>query len=137
MKVVIATIADCANISDLGKMNIMGVFRNIFSPVAPCRHLQFYVAIILRPDADQKGTEHFIQLVLRDADSKPIGQFDELSFTVPNAPAGVTPEVNLVIAMNQIQFPRFGDYFIDILIDRSRLHSIDLTVQPIINRIEG
>ena len=100
MEVSLAAIADCANVSDLGKMNIMGVFSSIFASTTPVPLMQCHLAIIFKPDESEKGQEFQVKVDIRNPDGKPIIDSLEGKLSAPAAPAGERQEVNLIIGLN-------------------------------------
>ena len=137
MKVVLAALADGANVSDMGKMNVLGVFNSIFAVETPTVVPLCYLAVVLRPKEDEKGASWPFQVVLRDPDARPVFSLPQgAAFEVPQSPGGARIDVNLVIALGGLQFPRFGDYELEFAAGEAR-HAIELVVQPIIQQGRG
>jgi len=140
MQITLAALADAANQSDRGKLNLLGVFHNIGAPNVPCRHPALAVVAVVRLDVDEKDVEHVLRIRLRDADGKVVGETPPVAFLVPREDPRPTPEVNFILEWRDQWFPSFGDYTFEFDIDGRVLRDAPLTITqtpPPITHLSG
>ncbi|MFQ5434810.1 MAG: hypothetical protein ACE5FD_08035 [Anaerolineae bacterium] len=103
-------LADYANLTGNGKLNVMGVFRQINANQFPCRHLLMCLVIKLQtePIEDLRG-ERILVTRLVDADGSVLRQL-EIPFKFPERSGGLRPEVNFILQINNLDFPYAGEY---------------------------
>lgn len=129
MEVTLAVLADAANSSENGKLNLLGVFQSIFSAQVPCTHPQMYVVAVVRLDVDEKGTPHEFSVRLLDEDARVLGASANLTFAVPTTDPRPTPDCNFIIELRSLQFPCFGQYLFEICIDGECQRTLSLDIQ--------
>lgn len=132
MVIVLSLVADAANTTENGKLNLLGVFQSISTKVVPVRFSLFYIVVKLRADSAEKGTEHTFALQLTDADARPVYEIEVQPFSVPTDTTMPFAEVGIIAAVHSLVFPVFGHYQFNIIIDGVQMGGIDLLVQPII-----
>ncbi|MEP6756829.1 MAG: hypothetical protein ABJA67_15100 [Chthonomonadales bacterium] len=137
MELIVAAIADSANVSDMGKMNILGIFDALLAPFTPIVLKQFSVALVLRPDEDEKGTTKLLRIQINDADGRSIISEMTSQIVVATAEIGIRPPVNLVLTIQDLLFPKFGDYEIKIDVDHVNLKTISFLVQPVFQSVQS
>ena len=71
MEVDLAVIADAANVSQEGKLNILGVFDTIWAREFPFRHATMVLVVRVRADFTEGGG-HPLEVRLVDADGAQI-----------------------------------------------------------------
>lgn len=130
MELKLALIADYATTTGDGKLVVVGDFDTIIAPSAPVRHHRMF--LIARFEAGvSEGTLHKLRIILRDEHGKPLEHFSietELRF-VPTRPG--RPLVAAFLAdLRLLEFPRYGDYEFQLLVDGRVAGSIPLTVTP-------
>lgn len=117
MEIRFATVADTANVSREGKLNITGMFTTIWAAHDPPVHWpSMDLVIILETDASEVG-EHSLEIKFVDADGEVLqtqgGTFDAPQPSTPGFPQ----RIQFVLSYRGLEFPRFGDYAFDIFID--------------------
>src|SRR4030043_122421 len=70
MDVTLAVLADYANISKEGKLNILGVFTEVNPPFLPWNLPQMYLVVSMEAGASEAGIEMPFRILLWDADGK-------------------------------------------------------------------
>lgn len=131
MDIVLSLLADAANITNNGKLNLLGVFQSVCAKEVPVPLPLFYIVINLRADSHDKGTHHTYALQLKDADLRSVYETDDQPFSIPADTLMPFAEVGMIIAVHALIFPVFGHYQFHILIDGVQRREIDLLVQPI------
>jgi len=131
MEVSLALVADAANRSEEGKLNILGAFSNLFAVTYPVRHPEMQLVLRMEASVAEVGTLKKFKVLLLDADGNPKHTRVEGEFTVPPANrAGSRVYMETVIRMVDTTFEKQGDYSLAILINEEEKASIPLTVGP-------
>lgn len=117
MKLLHLLAADYANLTGDGKLNVMGIFREINAYNFPARHPSMHLVIKLAAELGEYGETRSLTVKLLDPDGAEI-----LSLTVPAVVAkiegGKIPEVNVILQLNDVIFPKPGPYQFILLIDK-------------------
>ena len=123
--------ADCANISQEGTLNIMGVFRVINSPKFPARHPAIHLVVNLEAELGEYGDERTLNILLHDPDGVEMMSL-ALPIKIPEIKDGMIPEVNSIFNLRDIVFQKPGPYRFVVMVDRD--HKGDLTIR--VNKID-
>lgn len=130
MKPLLFLVADYANITGEGKLNVMGIFNSISSFNFPARHSSLYLIAKLSPEMSEYGQKRTFTILLMDADANHIvevvGEFD-----VPKGQDGKKPEVNIMFELKDVVFAKPGRYVFVLLIDKDQKDEITLHVNQI------
>ncbi len=127
MEVSLALLADCANISREGKLNIMGIFDRINAQSIPVVHPQMQLIMTLEADRAEADREHKIEVELIDSDgAKLFAIGGHIQFGPP--PPGERVKVNHIIQLNNVQFNRFGVHEFKILLNNEVRRSVPLHI---------
>jgi len=127
MKVSLALLADAANVSREGKLNILGVFDTIHAKSFPVVHAQMKLVLRLEASAAELGNKHDVEIKLMDQEGGPVlgikGQ------VTPRAvPAGHPLKMDQVVSLNNVTFKKAGRYEFAILIDNDQKTTVPLVV---------
>ncbi|MBK1876079.1 DUF6941 family protein [Pelagicoccus mobilis] len=115
MFVEIFSICDAATDS-AGKLNILGTFEGIAAPKAPVSRERCSVAVRMRFVEEEAG-EHTIQVQLVDKEGTRIGPGIGAKLNVKFTPGRPSIAQNLVLNINNLQFPAFGVYELQLWVD--------------------
>jgi hypothetical protein len=66
MKATLAVLADYANVTQDGKLNIMGIFHEVNAPFLPFPLPQMFLVASFKVESAEYGKEQLIRLALRD-----------------------------------------------------------------------
>lgn len=128
MEIPIALLADYANVSQEGKLNVMGIFGRILAQTIPWVHPQMQIVFTMVATPAEAGSERTLKLVLLDADGNQVIGIGA-QFVVPEPPIpGKAVEINQVLTLNGVAFPHEGDYAFEILINDDSKRTIPLQV---------
>ena len=128
MQVEIAVVADAANVSQEGKLNITGIFDNITTAAMPM-HWPFFVLVLrLRAMAGEKGRNQIINVILIDQDGKTIHRLPEVQLQLPSDAPGTSGVIPLVFGVANLEFQSFGEYRFEILLNGNQIKGIPLTI---------
>ena len=115
MNVTLALLADSANVSQEGKLNVLGSFDNINANAFPCVHPQ--MVLVMRFDASRAeiGRTKQMEIQLVDPDGTLLGSLKG-TFDVPDAPAGQRVTMGNILPLVNTVFQRAGDHAFVIMI---------------------
>ena len=117
MDVPLALIADAANISDDGKLNILGVFNRISVRELPATHPQLTLVLKFVADAVEAGQTKRLQIFLSDPDGQRLLTLEaEIEVPGPKDP-GKPVELVMPQTIVGLTFERSGPHAFDVLIN--------------------
>ena len=118
MKLELLLTADYASVSLGGKLNVMGIFREIRAKVVPARHPQMYVVVGLVASPAEFGSEHEMKIEILDADAQNTVVEWSQRFEVPD-PRGKSTSaiVNSILDVRDAVFPDYGAYAVYVTVD--------------------
>lgn len=130
MNVKLALLADYANVSREGKLNILGIFDVLKARSFPVAHPTMQLVITFEASRVEVDNPRDVRIKLTDADG---GQILELSgpVTFKGGVAGEMLKVNHIITFNNIIFPKEGTYTFHIFIDKDHKANVPLKVNKI------
>lgn len=128
MQVEIAVLADAANISREGKLNICGVFQHIFGQSVPIGWPIMSLVLQLQLAPEEAGRPHSLTIRLSGPDGKILQQFPEAQFEAPADPGARKVTVPLTINFAGLVFPAFGIYGFELVVDGKSLTTVELEV---------
>jgi hypothetical protein len=126
MQVKLALLADYANVTAEGKLNILGIFDRISVQEIPAVHPQMH--LILRREAHQAEREraHNVEIRLYDPDGQTV--FDIKGDVVPHGQAGHTIATNQILTLNNLQLNKAGGYTFVVLVNNDLKSEVPLGV---------
>lgn len=127
MKVEIFTLCDAATTDAAGKLNILGSFDRLYAKQAPVTHPQCALAIKLRFERLEEGTKS-ISIAFVDADGASVMPTLTTATKVQFQPNDSSATASLVLVIQQLKLPKFGEYSIDLAVDGDQKASIPLVV---------
>ena len=129
MKTEIFTLCDAAT-EQQGKLNLLGSFDHLHSRQEPVAHPGCALAIKLRFTKIEDGN-HKIKITFGDDDGNLVMPTIETQISVLVAQNDSTATANLILNIQQLKLPRFGEYSIDLAIDGRHEGSIPLYVRQV------
>jgi hypothetical protein len=127
LEVSLAVLADYANVSREGKLNIMGIFDRIFARQLPGQFPPMQVVIRLDAHYAEMGREHTIQVQLRDPDGDTVFDING-SFTPLGGEAGEVAPLNHILSLGNLPLHKPGGYTVVIWVDNDLKKEISLKV---------
>jgi hypothetical protein len=124
--------ADYANIAQGGKINVMGIFRNIYATHFPARHPSMYLVVKLGADLGEYGDDRALIIKLLDADAHELMRY-ESQIKIPQPQGGQRPEVNALLQINDIVFPNPGRYQFSVQVDKDVKGTFPIDIDQINN----
>ncbi|HEY7127830.1 MAG TPA: hypothetical protein VH540_28125 [Ktedonobacterales bacterium] len=121
-----AVLADYANLTSDGKLNIMGIFNEIRARSFPVVHPQMRLVLQLEGSPAERGSTKNIQITLLDADGKQLLEV-AAPFSIPET-APLKPVLQSVVELAGISFPHQGDYTFSILVNGEEKATVPFSV---------
>ena|SRR3990170_6010973 len=116
MEIPLALLADYANTSQDGKLNVMGVFNRILAKEFPTVHPEMRLVFRLEAQPSERGRQATIEIKLLDADAN-ILQHLTGRLTIPEQSPQPTIQIDQILRFTTVVFKKPGDHRFDILVD--------------------
>lgn len=116
MDVILALLADAANVSQEGKLNILGTFANINAQKFPARHPEMQLVLRMEASPAEADMKKTLEVKVLDQDGQQIGGAVG-DFVVPPSQAGRRIRIQTIMRITDAVFPKPGDYTFAVLID--------------------
>jgi len=107
MKIPMAVLADEANVSQEGKLNVLGVFDRIQATAVPVMHPRMVFAFRVQTEHADSGRTFPVQVRLADAEGQVLFEAVGEITGAPIAP-GDLATLNQVFSLVGVEFPREG-----------------------------
>jgi hypothetical protein len=115
MQLRIAALADYTNITDNGKLNILGIFSQIHAERVPATHAQMQLVLQFAFEPFESG-DKTIRIALQDADAQELLSMEgTIQLAQPHSPDPIV--VNQIVVLQNVTFPNFGSYEFVIQVD--------------------
>lgn len=140
MKVTMALLADYANVSREGKLNVLGIFHQFNTSILPAALPQFQFVLTLEGDFADSGREHEIEIRCMSPSGQDLFKM-EGKFSVRGGAPGITLRTNQILTINHLTFKEAGGHIFYVYLNNHREADVALQVtlrqeeQP--NLLEG
>jgi len=127
--VTLALLADGANISREGKLNVFGIFDTIFSRAFPSTHPQLQLVLRFELEADETGR--------RDVEVQFVAADGRVLFRLPGAVsvqqrvAGERSRMDHILTLNNLQLEHPGRYRFNVVVDGELAAVVPLQVEQV------
>lgn len=128
MEISLALVADAANREESGKLNVLGVFDQVYSDKFPYRHPEMFVVVRFTANPSEFGKKKEIEVCLLDPDGNVVGARLTAKGQVPVPEAGGRASIEMLLRMVNVPFERPGRYAVSILVAGEEKASIPLEV---------
>lgn len=126
MDVAFALLADAANVSREGKLNVLGAFDRIYGSTFPLTWPRMVLVTRFVVSPAEFGAEKSLEIITMDADGKRLGQATG-KMKVPDRQSGRELKINHILPM-AMRFPAPGQYSIEILVNGEPKAAVPLEV---------
>lgn len=134
MEVTFAVLADYANVSREGKLNIMGIFDRVFARQLPSRFPPMQLVVRLEAQPADLDREHAIRIQLADPDGAALFDING-AFTPRGGDPHQAVSVNHVVGLADLPLQRTGVHTFAIWVDGEQKREVPLRVdEPPVNR---
>jgi len=127
MDITLALLCDAANISEEGKLNILGVLNRISTISFPAVLPMMRLVLQLGASLDEVDRERGLTVRVLTEDGVTIGEL-KANFTIPKPPPGSTAGIHMIFDFPNTTYKQAGQYAFHILIDGKEKGVIPLTV---------
>ncbi len=124
----LALLCDAANVSEEGKLNILGAFDTISAASFPAVHPMMRLVLRISASPAEVDRERHLTVRVLTADGEAIGEFNG-DFVVPKPPLpGRSTGIQMIIDFPNTSYEQAGQYAFHILIDEDEKGAIPLTL---------
>ncbi len=128
IKIPFAVIADSANVSREGKLNILGIFQNIGANTVPATHPQISLILTFQGERGDSNSEHPIKIQMVSADGEVMMNIEaSLRFNMP-PPGEHSVLAHQIFQFANLTFPRFGTYDLNVFVNNEVRKTVSLNV---------
>jgi hypothetical protein len=131
VEVTVAVLADYANVSQDGKLNIMGIFQEINATAFPFPLPRMFLVLTFEAGPAEFGSQKQLRIALLDEDgAEKITMSGELQVPRPPRP-GRQAYINEAIGLAGVPFEKAGDYQFAILVGGETKETVLLHVNDL------
>jgi hypothetical protein len=123
----LAVLADYANVTSDGKLNILGIFDRMNVVNLPAVHPQMNLVLRLEAHPAEHGRAHPVEIRLHDPDGTTV--FEVRGEILPQGEAGHAASTNQILTLNNLQLAKTGDYTFVVLVNNDVKAEIPLYVE--------
>jgi hypothetical protein len=127
LQVKLAVLADYANVTAEGKLNILGIFDRINLVQVPSIHPQMHLVLRVEAYSSERDRSHRIEIRLHDPDGTTI--FDVNGDIVPQGEGPQPIATNQILTLNNLQLEKVGAYNFAIFINNDLKLELPLHVE--------
>jgi len=128
MDVRLALLADYANISREGKLNVMGVFSRIWTKEVPAVHPEMQLVFRLEAGPAERGQEKSVEVKLLDADGNTVQHLTG-PLAIPNETPQPMFQIDQILKLTNVVFEKYGAYRFDILVNGETKATVEFSVE--------
>lgn len=136
MEVKQVLLADYANVSREGKLNVLGIFTEIYAQNFPIAHPQMHLIISWQATRAESGRAKKIEVQLLDEDGKKLFTVSN-ELVVPDGKSGKLISGNNIMCFNGIRFEKAGQYAFHILVNDDQKGSVAFGVVHLTPKSQG
>jgi hypothetical protein len=127
MQVKLALLADYANVTAEGKLNILGIFDRISVQEIPAVHPQMHLILRLEAHPAERDRAHNVEIRLYDPDGQTV--FEVKGDVVPHGQVGQTIATNQILTLNNLQLNKPGGYTFIVFVNNDLKSEVPLGVE--------
>lgn len=109
MQLLLALVCDDARINDEGKLDVHGVFNDLYATGFPAKQDRMMLVLVVEWDRDDHGRFRF-RVDLEDDAGKPTISVEGYSDVDRRPPDRPPPRTRLLMPLEEVVFPRAGAY---------------------------
>ena len=109
MQLLLAAVCDDARLNDQGKLDVHGVFNDLYAPGFPAKQDRMVLVLVIEWDREDEGRYKF-RVDLEGPDGKPSISLDGHSEVDRRPEDRPPPRTRLVMPLEEVVFPQPGPY---------------------------
>jgi hypothetical protein len=131
IKIPLAVIADSANVSQEGKLNILGIFQNIAAGTVPATHPLFSLIVTFQGERGDANNEHQIKIQMVSEEGEVMLNIaGNLRFNLP--PSGEhSVSAHQIFQFANVTFKSFGTYDLNIFVNNEVRKTVSLSLMEV------
>jgi len=115
MEPTFAVVADAASRDETGKLNILGIFDQVYSDKFPLLYPQLFLAVRFSANPSEFGRRKEIEIQFVDPDGRVLGG-GKAKGEVPKPEGGTRANVEILLRMGNVPFEKPGPYHFSVLV---------------------
>lgn len=127
MRVKLALLADHANVTAEGKLNILGIFDRVNVNALPAVHPQMHLVLRFEAHPVERERIHNVEIRLHDPDGQTV--FEVKGDVVPHGQPGQTIASNQILTLNNLQLAKSGGYTFVVFVNNDLKSELSLGVE--------
>ena len=128
MKMSLGVLADYANVTREGKLNIMGIFGVLWAKKFPAAHPQMQLVIEFEADRAEAGRMREMEIQLRSEDGPQVLPPLKGKMQMGAVPPGELSRMHQILVLNNVRFEAQGQYQFVVMVDNEVKGQIPLKV---------
>ena len=130
MKFIVGHLADAANISVEGKLNLLGIFQKIGSTEFPCQ-LSCALVALFEADPFDRGTQCPVRIEFIDEDGQEMFRMEGMQVSVPDQPEHLLQTCNLIVNLRPLSLTKPGPHSFKVLVRERLVGEIRLQIDAV------
>jgi hypothetical protein len=130
MQVALALLADGANVTREGKLNLFGIFDTIFARSFPTTHPQMQLVLRFEAAPGEAGSRRTVEVQFLAGDGRPLFRLPG-AMTVQQRAVGDMVRMDQIVTLNNVQLEHPGRYRFHVLVDGELAAAVPLYVEQI------
>jgi hypothetical protein len=126
----LALLADSANVSREGKLNILGIFDTIYTRQLPTTHPQMQLVLRFLATPDEAGVTRAVEVQLTSSAGQVLLSLPG-KIAVQAREPGESIGIDHVLSLNNLSFESSGRYAFRILVDGTLAATVPLRVEQV------
>ncbi len=127
MQVTLALLADYANVTAEGKLNILGIFDRITVQELPAVHTQMHLVLRLESAPAEQSRNHDVEIRLQDPEGRTV--VDVRGDLAPHGVPGRAAATNQILTFNNVQLNTAGTHAFVVTVDGAIRAEVPLGVE--------
>jgi hypothetical protein len=127
VQVTLAVLADYANVTADGKLNILGIFDRMSVTGIPAVHPQMHLILRLEAHPAERQRKHRVEIRLHDPDGATV--FEVKGEVVPEGAPGRATATNQILTLNNLQLAKAGGYNFVVFVNDDLKTEVPLDVE--------
>lgn len=130
MNFVVGHLADAANVSVEGKLNLLGIFQKIGSTEFPCQ-LSCALVALFEADPFDLGARIPVRIEFIDEDGQEMFRMEGMEVLVPSEPGPLLQTCNLIVNLRPLTLTKPGPHSFKVLVRDRVVGEIRLQIDEV------